>query len=146
MLQLYSFIFSPKTSYNPFTKLTRSIIQPLFKIKIFWTITRIFAKIFLAPSPDHFGRWGKCHDITKSVSSKTNNKPLDNDSMAAEFYKNVYQDLSPKQLQTEDLRKQESINKSQIGWRQILVPSLPCRNKVWVIAVKNYTEADFKVS
>ena len=42
------------------------------------------------------------------------------------------------------LRKQESIRK--IEWRQMLVPSLPCRNKCLVIAVKNYTEADFKVS
>ena len=121
-------------------------MQPLFKIKIFWPTTRLFTKIFLACFPDHFGRRGKCHDITKSASSKTNKKLLDNDSMAAEFYKNVYHDLSPKQLQTEDLRKQESIKKSQIGWRQILVPSLPSRNKVWVIAVKNYAEADFKVS
>ena len=32
--------------------------------------------------------------------------------MTAKFYKNVYQDLSPKQLQTEDLRKQESIKKN----------------------------------
>ena len=31
--------------------------------------------------------------------------------MTPEFYKNVYQDLSPKQLQTEDLRKEESIEK-----------------------------------
>ena len=31
--------------------------------------------------------------------------------MTLEFYKNVYQDLSPKQLQTEDLRKKESIEK-----------------------------------
>ena len=33
----------------------------------------------------------------------------DNDSMTGEFYKNVYQKLSPKQTQTEDLRKQENI-------------------------------------
>ena len=31
--------------------------------------------------------------------------------MTAEFYKNVYQELSPKQRQTEHLRKQESIKK-----------------------------------
>ena len=57
---------------------------------------------------NHFGRWGTCHDITKWAGSQTNNKP-DNGSMTAEFYKNVYQELSPKQLQTKDLRKQESI-------------------------------------
>ena len=31
--------------------------------------------------------------------------------MTAEFYKNVYQDLTPKQLQTKDLKKKESIKK-----------------------------------
>ena len=30
-------------------------------------------------------------DITKSAGSQTNNKSSDNDSMIAEFYKNVYQ-------------------------------------------------------
>ena len=57
---------------------------------------------------NHFGRWGTCHDITKWTGSQTHNKP-GNGSMTAEFFKNVYQDLSPKQLQTKDLRKQESI-------------------------------------
>ena len=52
-----------------------------------------------------------CHNITKSAGSQTNNKPLDNDSMTEKFCKNIYQDLSLKQLQTEDLRKQESIKK-----------------------------------
>ena len=84
--------------------------------------------------------------MTKSVGSKTNNKPSDNHSMTAKFYKNDYQNLSPKQLQTEDLKKKKVFKKSQIGWRHTLVPILPSRNKVLVIAVKNYTEADFKVS
>ena len=78
-------------------------------IKTFWPTTRFFTKIFLAPPHNHFGRWDTCRDISKSAGSQTNNKPSDNDSMTAEFYKNVYQELSLKQLQTEDLRKQESI-------------------------------------
>ena len=32
--------------------------------------------------------------------------------MTAKFYKNFNQDLSPNQLQTDDLRKQESVKKN----------------------------------
>ena len=111
ILQLYNFLFSLKTPSNPFKKLTASIIEPLFKIKIVWPTTRFFTKSFLTPTPNHFGRSGTCHDITKSAGSQANNKPSYSDSMTAKFYKNVYKDLSPKQLRTEDLRKQEKITK-----------------------------------
>ena len=34
---------------------------------------------------------GACHDFIKSASSQTHKKSSDNDSMTAEFNKNVYQ-------------------------------------------------------
>ena len=62
--------------------------------------------------------------------------------MTAEFYKNVYQ----KEDFIKILGNKEVLEKSQIGWKWMLVPSLPSRNKFLVKAVKNYTEADFKSS
>ena len=109
ILHLCNFLFSPKTPCNPFKILTCSITEPLFKTKTFWPTTRFFTKLLLVPIPNHFGRSGTSHDITKSAGSRTNNKPSDNGSMTVKFYENVYQDLSSKQLQTKDLRKQESI-------------------------------------
>ena len=61
--------------------------------------------------------------------------------MTVEFYKNVYQDFKSRIL-----GNKKALKRSQIGWRQILVTDHPSRNKVLVIALKNYTEADFKVS
>ena len=77
----------------------------------------------------------KCHDIAKSASSQTNNKSSKHDSMTAEFWKNVYQTF----IRLGILGSKKVLKKSQIGWRQILVPSLPFRNNFLVIAVKNYT-------
>ena len=65
-------------------KLTCPIIQPSFEIKIYLTTTRFFIP---PPSSPHFGRWGACHDITKSAGSQTNSKSSNNDSMTAESYK-----------------------------------------------------------
>ena len=81
----------------------------------------------------HFGRRGACHDITKSADSQTNNKSSGNDSMTAEFYKNVYQKTYlPKDFRLRITGNKKVLEKSQIGWRQMLVPSLPSRNKVLV--------------
>ena len=66
--------------------------------------------------------------------------------MTAEYYKNVYQKtylLNDYRLRI--LGNKKVLEKSQIEWRQMLVPSVPCRNKFLVTAVKNNTEADFKV-
>ena len=49
--------------------------------------------------------------LPNQLAAKQITKPSDNDSITAEFYKNVYQDLSPEKLQIEDLGKQESIRK-----------------------------------
>ena len=47
-----------------------------------------YHKVFYPPpSSPHFGRWGACHDITKSAGSQTNSKSSNNDSMTAESYK-----------------------------------------------------------
>ena len=62
--------------------------------------------------------------------------------MTAEFYKNVYQ----KDDFIKILGNKEVLEKSQIGWKWMLFPSLPSRNKFLVKAVKNYTDADFKSS
>ena len=56
--------------------------------------------------------------------------------MTAEFYKNVYQ----KTYLPNDFRLRILGNKKDASAES------PCRNKFLVIAVKNYTEADFKVS
>ena len=77
----FSIFFNQKLLCNTFKKLIHSIMQSLFKIQIFWPTTTFFTKIFLAPTPNHFGRSGTCHDITKSAGSEKNNKPSDNDSM-----------------------------------------------------------------
>ena len=57
----------------------------------------------------HFGRQGTCHDITKSADSQTNINFSENDCIIAEI---LQKRLSNKWLQTEDLRKQESIWKN----------------------------------
>ena len=62
--------------------------------------------------------------------------------MTAEFYKNVYQ----KNDFIKILGNKKVLEKSQIRWKWMLVPSLPSRNKFLVKAVKNFTEADFKSS
>ena len=49
-------------------------------------------------------------------------------------------------LWTLDLRKFGNIGKISNRWKQSPVPSLPSRNKVLVIVVKNYTKIDTKVS
>ena len=70
-----------------------------------------------------------------------------NCSMPAEFYKNVYQRTHlPNDFTVRILGNKKVLEKSQFWWRQMLVSSLPSRNKFLVIAVKNYTKVDFKVS
>ena len=54
--------------------------------------------------------------------------------------------LSNKWLQTDNLKKQEIFEKTQIGWRQMPVASQLSRNEFLVIVVKIYADADFKVS
>ena len=64
--------------------------------------------------------------------------------MTAEFYKNVYQKTYlPNDFRLRILGNNKVLEKSQIRWRQMLVPSLLSRNKFLIKAVKNYTEADF---
>ena len=70
--------------------------------------------------------------------------------MTSEFY-NIYQiTFLPNNFRLRIIENKKVLEKSQIGWTQTLVPSLPFRNKFLVmnkfLAVKNYTEADFKVS
>ena len=54
----------------------------------------------------HFGRQGACNDITKSADSQTNINFLENNYIIAEILQKC---LLNEWLQTEDLRKQESI-------------------------------------
>ena len=98
--------------------------------------------VFEGVFSSHFGRQGACHDITKSADSQTNKKFSDNDCMTAKFYKNLYQ---RNDFRLRNLGNKKALEKTQIGWRQMLVPSHPSRNKFLVIVVKIYTEADFKV-
>ena len=106
----------------------------------FHTTTDFLLKFF---SP-HFGKWSACLDITKSAGSQTNKKSLDNDSMTAEIYKNFYQQTYlPNNFRLRILGNKKVLEKLS---GDMLVPGLPCRNKFSLIAVKKYTEADFKVS
>ena len=82
----------------------------------------------------HFGRKGTCHGITKSADSQTNTDFSENDCIIAET------------LQKRLSNEWPVFEKTQIGWRQMLVASQLSRNKFLVIVVKIYTEADFKVS
>ena len=54
----------------------------------------------------HFGRQGACNDITKSADSQTNINFSENECIIAEI---LQKRLLNEWLQTEDLRKQESI-------------------------------------
>ena len=78
----------------------------------------------------------KCHDIAKSAGSQATNKSSKCDCITAEFFKNFYQKTN---LTDFKLGIKKVLEKSQIGWRQMLVPSLPSGNIFLVIATKNYT-------
>ena len=54
----------------------------------------------------HFGRQGACNDITKSADSQMNINFSENECIIAEI---LQKRLLNEWLQTEDLRKQESI-------------------------------------
>ena len=82
----------------------------------------------------------KCHDIAKSAGSKGNNKSSKHDSMTAEFCKKIYQKTYLSDFRLGILVNKKVLEKSQIRWRQMLVPRLPSRNNFVVIAVKNYTK------
>ena len=67
--------------------------------------------------------------------------------MTAEFYKNIYQKtyLPNKQIQTENLRKQERMRKISNWIKSDSSSESPSRKKVLVVAINNDIEADFKV-
>ena len=58
--------------------------------------------------------------------------------MIAEFWKNFYQKTYLNDFRLGILGNKKVLEKCQIGWRQILVPSLSSRNVCFVTAVKNY--------
>ena len=74
-------------------------------------------RVFSLP---HFGRQGACHDITKSADSQTNINFSENDCIVAKFYKNVYQ---TNDFRLRILGNKKVFEKTQIGWRQMLVAS-----------------------
>ena len=61
--------------------------------------------------------------------------------MTAEFCENLYQ---KNDFRLRLLGNKKVLEKPQIGWRHMLVPSLHSRNFFLEIAVKNYTETDTK--
>ena len=63
--------------------------------------------------------------------------------MTAEFYKNIYQ---ANNFRLRILGNKRILGKTQIGWREMQVPSHPSRNGFLVIVFKIYAKADFKVS
>ena len=81
----------------------------------------------------------KCDDIAKSAGPQTNKKSSKHDKMTAEFCSNVYQKTYLNDLRFGILGNKKLLEKSQIGWKHILVISLPSRKKFLVIAVKNFT-------
>ena len=70
--------------------------------------------------------------------SQINNKSSKHDSMTAEFCKNFYQKTNLNDFRLGILGNKKVLKKFQIGWREMLVASLPSRNNFLVIAVKNY--------
>ena len=72
------------------------------------------------------------------AGSQINNKSSKHDSMTAEFCKNFYQKTYLNDFRLGILGNKKVLEKFQIGWREMLVPSLPSRNNFLVIAVKNY--------
>ena len=124
--------------------LTRHIIQPLSEIKIFRPTSADFSLKFLSPNFED-----RVHAMTlpNQLALKQIKKSSENDSMIAEFYKNIYQKTYlPNDCRLRISENKKVFKKSQIWLTHTLVPNLPSRNKFLVIAVKNYTEADFKVS
>ena len=91
----------------------------------------------------YFWRQSACHDITRWAVSQTSKIFSENDCMTAEFYKNIYQ---ANNFRLKILGNKRVLEKTQIGWRQMQVPSQPSSNKFLVIVVKIYTEADSKFS
>ena len=81
----------------------------------------------------------KCHDIVRLAGSQKNSKSLKQYSITAEFCKNFYQKIYLNSFRLGILGNKKVLEKSQIGRRQMLVPSLLPRNNFLVIAVKNYT-------
>ena len=60
----------------------------------------------------YFGKHSACHDITKSADSQINKKISDNDCMAAEFYKKIYQSND---FRLRILGNKRVFDKTQIG-------------------------------
>ena len=94
-------------------------------------------RVFSLP---HFGRQGACHDITKSADSQTNIN-----FFSKWLYNCRNSTKKPNDFRLRILGNKKVFEKTQIGWRQILVASQLSRNKFLVIVVKIYTEAHFKV-
>ena len=83
--------------------------------------------------------------MTLPNQEATNNNSSDNDSMTTEFNKNVYQDFAPKQLRSQDLRKQESIRKMS-NWVETNARAQSSFHKnILVIAARNFIEVNFRV-
>ena len=114
---------------NPFKKLT---CLPLFWNQNFLTChNRFFTKIFLP----HFGR-SDANVMTLPDQLAPKQKTWQHDSRILQnFYQNIY--LNNVRLRI--LGNKKVLEKSQIGRREMLVPSLPSRNNFLVIAVKSYT-------
>ena len=92
----------------------------------------------------HFGRQGACNDITKSADSQTKKKIFRQWLLGCRNSTKTF-------YQTNDFRiriwgNEKVFEKTQFGWRQMLVASHSSRNRFLVTTVKIYTEADFKVS
>ena len=67
--------------------------------------------------------------------------------MTADFYKSIYQKkYLPNNFRLMILGNKKVLEKSQIGWTQVLVPILLSRHKDLVIAVKNCTEPVVEVT
>ena len=139
ILLLCNFLYSPMIPCTLSKQLAHAVIQLFSEIKIFWPTTKNFLLKFLKAG---YMPWNY-----QSAGSPTN-KNFQN--MTAWLYnseQNVYQKIYlPNDFRLRIFGRKKILEKSQIGWGQMLVPSLPSRNKLLVIAVKNYTEVDFKVS
>ena len=103
------------------------------KSKIFWPATTDFLLKFSSPILEDGVQMSWHYQMSWLP---TNNKSSKHDSMIAEFCKNFFKKTCLNNFRIRILGNKKVLEKSQIGWRQMLLPSLPSRNTFLVIAVK----------
>ena len=130
-------IFSENSLYL-LQKINPKILQPLSEFKVFWPTAADFLLKYFFPICED-----SVHDMTlpNQLTPKQMKVFQTMTAYLQNSTKSVYQGNG---FRLRILGNKKVLKKSHIGWSQMLVPSLPSRNKFLVTVVKNYTEADLK--